>query len=243
MQVTEQLMTLAQQLSEEATDKIKVAEKGVSSKTNIDLAKCLMATGHELIYIGQHLMVYSKKISTLHSANVKKKRQKATYVTPLQSESKSKDVLSEESSHNRPSCMSKPRKQKKQKRKYNCQICKKVFNSYDLFLQNLDDHSFVVYKCSKCSKICLNKTNFETHITSHTKGLYTCQQCGKRFKLRTSRYNHMKMHRIDMYNCPNLNCNSKCRSVSAFREHVKYGHLNKKNNKVHRMQFKVPTTY
>ena len=142
------LMTLAQQLSKEAIDKIKLEEKGVSSKTNIDLAECFLATGNELTDIGQHLMECSKKISALHSANVQKNSQKATNLTLLQSESKSKDVFSEMNSHNGPSSMNKPRNSQKNKRIHYCQICTKVFKSYDLFLQHLDDHLFIVYKCS-----------------------------------------------------------------------------------------------
>ena len=80
-----QLMPLAQQLSEEATDTIKLGGKRCLIKTTIDLEKCLMSARCELTDIGQHLMGCSKKISALHCANVKKKRQKATYLTPSQS--------------------------------------------------------------------------------------------------------------------------------------------------------------
>ena len=80
--------------------------------------------------------------------------------------------------------------------KFNCGICKAVFNRKYSFMEHLKMHvNPELFKCKVCSIVFSNRRDLQNHRIKHNPGaIKFCPICNKPFKRVTSLNNHMIIH-------------------------------------------------
>ena len=83
----------------------------------------------------------------------------------------------------------------KRSRKFNCNICKKSFNSYYALGQHrIVHHKGMTLSCIWCLKPFLSATKLIRHSRTHTGDRpYTCTECPKTFKDNSNRLRHVRL--------------------------------------------------
>jgi KRAB domain-containing zinc finger protein len=107
-------------------------------------------------------------------------------------------------------------------RKFPCDLCDKIFNSWpSLFYHKKVVHLKTGHKCGHCSKIFTSVINLALHIKSkHLDRRYTCDICSKVYKSHFLITRHMKnehLNAIKYHTCKI--CNKRYASLSALWHH------------------------
>ena len=111
---------------------------------------------------------------------------------------------------------------KRQKKKYECNICHKLLSSQTTLRQHIGIHTGEGrFECHICGKTLANKRNLTVHIRIHTgERPFKCKYCGKLFKAKEEMNQHIKLHTGEnLHKC--VECGKKCITKSVLTMHMR----------------------
>ena len=106
-------------------------------------------------------------------------------------------------------------------KRYECAICKKLFNKIEVLKRHSKIHSAEKeFKCSYCKKCFDRRDVLNDHVRNHTgEKPFQCTICFKKFTRGFVLLRHMRTHNTGMFKCDY--CQKHFDRKDAFRDHVR----------------------